>query len=218
MISVEYPAAFQAFTRNFSWVFGLIYIQPVEDNVLRKALSSGGLNEPKEDAISLTNAINALTNGISNAVGNAQVASGAYTLEDVQSSTADSARAGIEQFAERIGLSPATLFITYVSLVLYRLVTDNCIRIQIINRLPHPRGYNACSRSAHWRHRNARRIPAKEETRLIFRYAHPQTLDRFCCSECSEMGYGHLLPFGLAGCFHLPLRGYRRCKSLLCSN
>lgn len=116
-ISVEYPAVFQAFTRNFSWAFGLIYIQPVEDNVLRKALSSGGLNDPKEDAISLTNAINALTNGINNAVGNAQVASGgsgAYTLEDVQGSTADSARAGVEQFAERIGLSPATLFITYV--------------------------------------------------------------------------------------------------------
>jgi len=114
MISVNYPALFQAFTRNFAWTFGLIYIAPLENDTIRKALSTGGLNETSRDAIGITNAINQIGSAIDSAIGNVASTStaGPYELANVQSGTADSASVGIEQFVEKMQLSPATAFVT----------------------------------------------------------------------------------------------------------
>jgi len=126
-ISVNYPQAFQAFTRNFAWTFGLIYIEPLEDNALRTALTTGGVNETTSNAISITSALQNILNGINSAAQNsgpaqinAVAASGPYGLPEVQGYGPNTAVSGLGRYLEDTGLSLSTAFIT--SLVVFAML------------------------------------------------------------------------------------------------
>lgn len=68
MISVAYPKAFAAFTRNFAWVFGLIYIQPIQESLTSTALKTGGATSIDTNAIQVTQSSSAFADALNAAL------------------------------------------------------------------------------------------------------------------------------------------------------
>lgn len=117
VVSVEYPAVFTAFTRNFGPFWGLLYIQPIQDSLAHTVSQSGGSDRSPQSATEVAGTLRDLLVGLGDALGqlaggNSQVQSnGAVNVPEVAESS-PIPHEGIDQFVQHQGIDTGTAFAT----------------------------------------------------------------------------------------------------------
>lgn len=136
VVSVEYPPAFTAFTRNFAAYWGLIYIDPIQDSLADQVSSTGGSNRSPQSATDISGTLQNLLSDLQGAIGRIfgnddRVRSdGAVSIPEVAQSSIIDAHEGIDQFVQQQGIETGTAFT--MSLIVFLFLAACLVVITIL--------------------------------------------------------------------------------------
>ena len=110
---VDYPEAYQAFTRNFAYTFGLIDSDSIENTLLGTALDTGGDRADATGAVELSAALLEIENSILAGLGALPAGAVAPStgLPSIRVDPVTAVRPGLQRYVEGLGIPYAVPFV-----------------------------------------------------------------------------------------------------------